>query len=295
VADAWVATVGQGLWHSDDDLERWRPVGDVPADARVYALIPDVAGGDGAVWLREKARWRRRALPDPDAQVWSLALDPRAPETIYAGCRPLALWRSQDAGETWDALSLALPPDTPRPHTPRITTILVEAGALWCGVEVGGVFRSEDGGKHWTADNAGLPSLDVHALLRARDGALLAALPNGLARHAGRWARAELRTPWAYCRALVAADGDMLCGFGDGPPGQRGAVAVSEDAGRTWHSTLFPGTAGSTVWSMSVAGDEALAAAIGGELFASDDGGRAWRRLSRRFDEIRAVVLTRGE
>ena len=288
MADAWVATVGQGLWQSDD-LDGWRQVPDVPPDARLYALAVGAAGGDGVIWCYRRERWHARALPDPDAQVWSLARDLRVPGTLYAGCRPLALWRSQDDGETWEMLPLTLPPDTPRPHTPRVTTMLVEEGALWCGVEVGGVWRSEDGGKHWTAENDGLPSLDVHALLRARDGALLAALPTGLARHAGGWAPATLRAPWAYCRALAEADGDLLCGFGDGPPGRRGAVAVSEDAGRTWHSTLFPGVADSTVWSVSVAGDEALAGAIGGELFASDDGGRAWRRLHQRFAEIRAV------
>jgi photosystem II stability/assembly factor-like uncharacterized protein len=291
MAGAWVATVGQGLWHSEN-LERWRQVSDIAWDARLYALADDVAGGDGAVWVRTGERWTRRALDDPDRQVWSLALDSRAPSTIYAGCRPLALLRSEDGGVSWETLPLALPADTPRPHTPRVTAILVEDDALWCGVEVGGVFRSEDGGKHWTAENAGLPSLDVHALLRARDGALVAALPNGLARHDGRWARATLNVPWAYCRALAEAGDALLCGFGDGPPGRRGAVAVSEDGGRTWHSALLPGAAESTVWSVSVAGDDAVAGAIGGEVFASEDAGRTWRRLDRRFGEIRAVLTT---
>ena len=67
----------------------------------------------------------------------------------------------------------------------------------------------------------------------------------------------------------------------------------SEDGGRVWGSALFPGTAASTVWSIAVAGDDALAAAIGGEVFASDDGGRSWRRLARTFDdEVRAVLIT---
>jgi photosystem II stability/assembly factor-like uncharacterized protein len=122
---------------------------------------------------------------------------------------------------------------------------------------------------------------------------LLAALPNGLARHDGRWTAATLNAPWAYCRALAAdADGSLLCGLGDGPPGRRGAVVRSEDGGRSWHSALWPGVAESTVWSISVADGEALAGAIGGEMFASDDAGRTWRRLAQRFGEIRAVQLT---
>jgi photosystem II stability/assembly factor-like uncharacterized protein len=67
----------------------------------------------------------------------------------------------------------------------------------------------------------------------------------------------------------------------------------SDDGGRVWGSALFPGTAASTVWSIAVAGEDALATAIGGEVFASDDGGRSWRRLARTFDdEIRAVLIT---
>ena len=294
MAGAWVATVGQGLWQSDD-LEHWRQPADLPPDARLYALAgpPGVAGGDGAVWVQSGTGWMRRALPDPDLQVWSLALDPRAPGTLYAGCRPLALLRSQDVGVSWETLPLALPPETPRPHTPRVTSILVEATALRCGIEVGGVFRSENGGKHWTADNEGLPSLDVHALLRGADGALLAALPTGVARQETRWSASDLRAPWrTYCRALAATDDALLCGFGDGPPGRRGAVAVSEDGGRSWGSALFPGVAESTVWSLDADGSEAVAGAIGGEVFVSEDAGRTWRRLARRFGEIRAVRST---
>jgi photosystem II stability/assembly factor-like uncharacterized protein len=293
VSGAWVATVGQGLWHSDD-LEHWSRAGDVPPDARIYALAgePGVAGGDGAVWVADGARWTRRALPDADLQVWSLALDPRAPGTLYAGCRPLALLRSEDGGASWESLPLTLPVDAPRPHTPRVTTIVVEHDRLWCGVEVGGVFVSEDGGKHWSPDNDGLPSLDVHALLRGRDGALLAALPVGVARRDARWAAASLNAPWRYCRALADTGETLLCGLGDGPPGHRGAVVVAEDGGRSWHSALWPGAADSAIWTLSAAGDDVLAGAIGGEVFASEDAGRTWRRLSQRFGEIRAVRLT---
>ena len=79
----------------------------------------------------------------------------------------------------------------------------------------------------------------------------------------------------------------------DGPPGTRGAVVASEDDGQTWRSVLFPGAAESTVWSIAAHhdSDAVLAAAIGGELFASEDQGLAWRRLAPRLGETCAVHI----
>jgi photosystem II stability/assembly factor-like uncharacterized protein len=298
-----VATLGSGLWHSEDGA-RWQRDPGLDADARLYSLAGTgpglLAGGEGAVYRHHAGRWRRIALADETWQVWTLAVDPRTPATVFAGCRPLALLRSDDGGERWRALPFDLPPGTERPHTPRVTALLVEAGALWCGVEVGGVFRSGDGGEQWTVVNDGLPSLDVHALARGR--ALLAATPRGIARLAdgdGRWEATDLKAPWRYCRALAALParpGEALCGLGDGPPGTRGAVVVTEDDGRSWHSALFPGVAGSSVWSVAVAPadpDVAIAGAIGGEVFTSEDGGRTWTRVQQRFAEVRAVHATR--
>jgi photosystem II stability/assembly factor-like uncharacterized protein len=294
VPTAWVATVGHGLWRSDD-LETWRAEPGVPADARLLSLGAGgdtlVAGGRGAVHRCAGGDWTACALPEAELEAWTLRVTAEDPDRVLVGCRPLALFETHNGGRDWDAHSIALAPDTPRPHTPRVTAMLEVDHELWCGVEVGGVFRSEDG-KHWTAANEGLPSLDVHALARARDGALVAALPCGVARYdGGRWAAAALHAPWAYCRALAVVDDALVCGLGDGPPGRRGGVVVSEDDGRSWRSARFPGTAGSTVWSLSAEGDEVLAAAFGGELFASEDAGRSWRRLDRTFGEVRAVLL----
>jgi photosystem II stability/assembly factor-like uncharacterized protein len=271
----------------------------VPAGADVFALAGGrdllLAGGRGCVYRRQGRRWETLPLKDPEGQVWSIAVDPRAPATVFAGCRPLALWRSEDAGERWEELSIRLPAGLPAPHTPRVTSIVVEPDAIWCGVEVGGVLVSGNGGGAWTPANDGLPSLDIHAL--ARDRGLLAATPRGIARlgsPGGAWTVTDLRAPWTYCRALAAGPRGVLCGLGDGPPGTRGAVVVSEDDGRSWHSALFPGAAASTVWSLAVAADGsdlALAAAIRGELFDSEDAGRTWQRLARAFREVRAAFI----
>jgi photosystem II stability/assembly factor-like uncharacterized protein len=296
VSELLVGTIGQGLWLSPDGAD-WQRAPGVPDDAAIYALGVDLAGGAGCCYRRVAGRWNRLPLPDPDLQVWAVATDPVRPSRLYAGCRPLALLRSDDGGARWMTLAFALPPDAAPPHTPRVTGLLIERELIWCGVEVGGVYSSRDDGASWAAVNDALPSLDIHALGR-QGGALLAATPRGVARlsEAG-WQPTDFAAPWCYCRALAAIPGqpgEWLCGFGDGPPGAHGAVMISEDDGRSWRSALFPGTAASTVWSVAVSPEDpdlALAGAIRGETFLSEDAGRSWRRLDRTFGEIRAVAI----
>jgi photosystem II stability/assembly factor-like uncharacterized protein len=275
----------------------------IPRDTAVYALSAEsgalLIGSAGCVFLNTgggwAGRWERAPVPGPECQVWTLAADPRRPATVLAGCRPLALLRSPDGGRRWEPLPFSLPPGTEQPHTPRITAILAEGDRLTVGVEVGGVFVSPDAGRHWEPAQEGLPSLDIHAL--ARGPWLLAATPGGITVLDGTWRAASLDTPWRYCRSLSPVPGsaeELLCGLGDGPPGTHGSVVRSEDGGRSWHPADFP-AARSSIWSVSVSAsdpDVALAGAIGGECFLSEDSGRSWRRLRHRFAEIRAVLAT---
>jgi len=300
VPELFVGTSGEGLWVSRGPDEAWRVEPSVPDDARIFSLARAAkadtvfAGGAGCVYRRAGGRWERFPLPDPGLEAWALATDPRMPSTVFVGCRPLTLLRSDDGGERWTPLDLRLPAETERPHTPRITSIFIDADAVWCGIEVGGVFRSGDGGERWEPVWEGLPSLDIHALVRGE--ALLAATPRGIARLTGeRWSPTDLAAPWRYCRALamVAPGRELLCGLGDGPPGTRGGVVRSEDDGRSWQAARLSVTPGSSVWAIAVAdgGDLALAAAFRGELFQSRDRGRTWQRLPRTFAEVRAVLV----
>jgi photosystem II stability/assembly factor-like uncharacterized protein len=45
--------------------------------------------------------WERLRLPDGDADIWSVCLNPRDPRVIYAGASPPAVYRSEDGGESW--------------------------------------------------------------------------------------------------------------------------------------------------------------------------------------------------
>ena len=46
-------------------------------------------------------RWERLALPDPEADIWSITVDPTDRRTVYAGCGPVGVYRSADDGDHW--------------------------------------------------------------------------------------------------------------------------------------------------------------------------------------------------
>ena len=39
-----------------------------------------------------------------EMDVWRIAIDPADPDTIFAGTRPAALFRSKDGGRSWQKL-----------------------------------------------------------------------------------------------------------------------------------------------------------------------------------------------
>ena len=316
----YVATVGDGLFRSDDLGSSWTKEPGLAASARLYSLCAAsgelLVGGEGRIFRYGERAWTELALPAPDTQVWSLAA---MDGVILAGTRPLGLFRSDDGGRRWESLSFALPsgepqPEarradmgipraergTPQPHTPRITALLPSpwvAGEVWAGVEVGGVFASADGGRSWSAANEEIPSLDVHGLAWSSGGILLAATPRGVAMwRSARWMEGLFEPADRYCRALATRPDDpgmLYCGFGDGPPGTRGEIALSTDGGRSWRASGMLSDTDSTIWSVATAADAAglvLACSISGKVFVSLDGCASARPVLTTGFETRAVA-----
>ena len=98
-------------------------------------------------------------------QIWQIApgLDSE-PDTLYCGVDPAALFRSTDTGKTWEVVRGLLD----HPHRERwqpggggmcLHTIVrdpANADRMWIAISSGGVYRTTDGGRSWTARNAGI-------------------------------------------------------------------------------------------------------------------------------------------
>ncbi|HEY1011452.1 MAG TPA: hypothetical protein VGE07_02030, partial [Herpetosiphonaceae bacterium] len=99
-----------------------------------------VADGSGERWEG------RLALADQDCRC--VAVDPFAPERVYCGTAGGGLWRSEDAGATWQQAA-------GRPHA-SVTALAIsrrerelDACAIYAGTAPSGLFRSGNGGLTW--------------------------------------------------------------------------------------------------------------------------------------------------
>jgi photosystem II stability/assembly factor-like uncharacterized protein len=80
--------------------------------------------------------------------------------------------------------------------------------------------------------------------------------------------------------------------FGDFTPGTSGALAETEDFGKSWKLLPLPVEPNSTMWTFGINADDpsiVFAASRYGYLYRSDDGGASWSKLRRELSEIAAV------
>ena len=55
-------------------------------------------------FIGDQVSRERLALPDPEADIWSITVDPTDCRTVYAGCGPVGVYRSEDDGDQWKKL-----------------------------------------------------------------------------------------------------------------------------------------------------------------------------------------------
>ena len=97
--------------------------------------------------------WRLITRGLTDYEVYSLAVDPRRPETVYAGT-PSGYCKSTDGGEHWEFLK-ATGKDAQAITAERHKTVRglavdpTNSAILYAGTPRGGLFKSADGGQTW--------------------------------------------------------------------------------------------------------------------------------------------------
>ena len=109
--DLSVGTVGMSVWFSKDLGENWKRASSsagLNAECRVWTLADSpatprylYAGGDEGVhrWDETEQRWTHLRSPLDGRPVWAIAQSPHDARMVLAGCRPTALYRSDDAGD----------------------------------------------------------------------------------------------------------------------------------------------------------------------------------------------------
>jgi hypothetical protein len=190
--------------------------------------------------------------------VQCLAVDPLRPQIAYCGTFGQGLWRSDDAGMTWQPVGAGI-------THPQVMAVAVspherrgDNGVVYAGAEPSALFRSEDGGATW------------------RECAALRALPS-----ASTWSFPP-RPYTSHVRAITldpAIPGKLFVCI------EAGALVQSGDAGETWsdrvpdgpwdtHTLLVHPQAPGHLYSS--AGDGFMRPGRG--YSESDDAGQTWRR-----------------
>ena len=322
----------------------------------VYALAYDGRAGGRRIWASAASMhwgavlvstddWGRTWTEPPEAnvkfpvesglalkQIWQITPG-RAdePDTLYCGVEPAALFRSTDGGKAWTVVRGLLD----HPHRPRwtpgggglclhtIVTDPVRADRMWVAISTGGVYRTDDGGRTWTAKNVGIraeflpekyPEFGqcVHKIVQHPDRAATLFLQNhwGLYRSddAGdSWQDVARGVPsdFGFPMAVHPHDPDTVyilplesdqfrC-----PPEGKLRVYRTRSGGRTWEP-LSRGLPQQRVYetvlrdAMTTDALDPVGVYFGtrnGKLFASNDGGGSWRLT---VDSLPPVVCVRA-
>ncbi len=156
---------GQIIQRSDDGGKTWQPPGSNPKELTGPDGMPQGESNkfvyEGEVGTHQTIDGTPR--PWEFKRVWHLEPSLTDPDTVYAGVEDAALFRSADAGRTWQELAglRKMKGDLWQPGAGGMClhTIILDAAdpeRIFIAISAAGVFRTDDGGKTWRAKNKGL-------------------------------------------------------------------------------------------------------------------------------------------
>ncbi len=257
----YAGTSAQGVWRSTDAGASWQParVNLSPGDARVvFQLAVPKAGGivyaatDAGVFKSTDGAltWRSASQGLPAGTVFVLAAAPSDPKRVYASLlNSRTVYRTTNGGASWQRAAL-LPPAPPGAgNRDKVTALAVSPGSpgtVWAGTLLSGLFRTADGGAHWTG--AGLPPQEAGV-------PAVAVAPS---------------SPRTIYAGVTAAGADL------------GGVFASADAGASW-SRRNQGLDGLDAHAVAAPPDSQAVLYAGLEnqgLFRSGNQGRRWARVA---------------
>ncbi len=257
-------------------------VAGVPGNGNVYFA----GAASGGVWKSVDGgiNWRPVFDKEPAQSIGSIAIAPGHPNTVWVGTgEPFirsnvsigdGIYKSTDGGNTWQHLGLE--------KSGRISRIVIDPrhpqrvlacamGTLYGPQQTRGVFRTLDGGKHWT-----------RVLFAGPDAGC-----------------SDLAMDSHNPRTLIAGTWQMVIHtWGKYSGGPESGIFISHDEGATWKRMqghgLPPGPWGKIAVGIAPSDSQRMYALIEnsdpgkyGMLFRSDNGGRMWKAASyaRILDE----------
>ena len=184
-------TKGAFILRSNPHRSHWEVGGPYFHGHNVYALAFDGRAGQRRIWAATQSYWGTQLRSSDDfgkswtnpqqapirfpadtgvslKNIWQITLGrEEEPNVLYCGVEPAALFESRDAGESWSMVRGLFD----HPHRPRwmpgngglaLHTIVLDPAdnqRMYVAISAGGVYRTNDGGRTWTAQNHGIRSV----------------------------------------------------------------------------------------------------------------------------------------
>lgn len=346
-------TKGAFILRSNSRRRRWEVGGPYFHGHAVYALAYDSRGDQQRIWASTSSYWGTllrssddfgkswtnpqqapiRFPPDTGVSlknIWQITPGrPEEPNVLYCGVEPAALFESRDAGETWSLVRGLFD----HPHRPRwvpgngglaLHSIVLDPSnsqRMYVAISSGGVYRTDDGGRTWTAQNRG-----IRAMFQPDKYPEFGQCVHKIALHPSRPERLFLQNHWGLYRSDNHAD--SWIDIANGVPSDFGFVVVmhprnpdcvyvvpvesdqfrcacdghlrvyrTRNAGASWEALsrgLPQKQAYETVLRDSMTADSLDPAGFylgtrSGQLFESVDDGKTWQKIMEGLPSITCV------
>lgn len=264
---------------------------DFPA---LNALQPAFAGKTLFKSANRGAKWTsiNNGVPS-NASVRTIAIDPNATSTVYAGATASGMFKSTDAGTTWKAINSGIP------AVSFVTAIVVDpsnSAIVYAANDTGlqGAFKSTDGGATWNATGAAFLSglalvIDPHTpstlFLGTLEG-VYKSTNGGASWVQGNYPGAG-HFPPISCIAIDPANPSLLYTG----TSESNEFFRSTDGGIFWGGFSAPSQDSVNAVAIDPMATSVLYAAAGG-LYRSTSSGASWTRMSNGLDPTQTTPGT---
>ncbi|MCI4347332.1 MAG: exo-alpha-sialidase [Thermoplasmata archaeon] len=270
----------------------------------------------------------------PVVNIWQIVPGREdEPGRLWLGIDPASLFRSDDRGDSWEPIPGVNEHSTRPKWNAGAGGLCLHTFAqdpsnpnrMYVGISAAGVFRSEDGGEHWTPRNQGvrvsfLPEKQpefgqcVHKII------LDPANPNTVYRqdHDGIYVSRNRGDLWHRVGRSLDSDFGFVVGAPSARPGEAFFVPLTpqprltlgsqlqvyrwSEKGRSWTPTVakgqFPGGFGNHRDALATDDLDPPGVYFGtnnGNLFWTGDDGRRWAQMPYQFPGIHSVTVSGPE